>query len=88
MYADLVLYKDMHKSFYHTFGATTLQEDLMAKEKTLIEMIDATKRVCENLIECYKHNSCLECNELLNEIEVFSSKLSLCCKDFEKSRQE
>ncbi len=75
MYADLVLYKDMHKSFYLTFGATTLQEDCIAKEKTLIEMIDATKRACENLIRCYTHNTCLECNELLNEIEVFSSKL-------------
>ena len=88
MYADLVLYKDMHKSFYLTFGATTLQEDLIAKEKTLIEMIDATKRACKNLIVCYKHNTCLECNELLNEIEVFSSKLSSHCKYFEKARQE
>ncbi|MBO5210703.1 MAG: helix-turn-helix transcriptional regulator [Clostridia bacterium] len=88
MYADLVLYKDMHKSFYRIFGATTLQEDLIAKEKTLIEMIDATKRACENLIRCYTHNTCSECNELLNEIEVFSSKLSSHCKDFEKSKQE
>lgn len=88
MYADLVLYKDMHKSFYLTFGATTLQEDCIAKEKTLIEMIDATKRACENLIRCYTHNTCLECNQLLNEIEVFSSKLSSHCKDFENSRQE
>ena len=88
MYADLVLYKDMHKSFYLTFGATTLQEDCIAKEKTLIEMIDATKRACDNLIGCYKHDSYLECNKLLNEIEVFSSKLSSHCKDFENVRQE
>ena len=87
-YADLVLYKDMHKSFYLTFGATTLQEDCIAKEKTLIEMIDATNRACENLIDCYKHNSCLVCTELLNEIESFSFKLSSSCKDFKKLGHE
>ena len=97
MYADLVLYKDMHKNFYYTFGATTLQEELIAKEKTLIEMIDATKMACENLIRCYKHHfsdidykskSYTELSQFLNEIEVFSSKLSSHCKDFEKERQE
>ncbi len=82
-YADLVLYKDMHKTFYHTFGAATVNEDRLAKEKTLREMIDATKRACENLIRCYKHNfdnvdstSCARFFDLLNEIETFSNKLS------------
>ena len=97
MYADLVLYKDMHKTFYLTFGATTLQEDWIAKGKTLIEMIDATKRACENLIRCYKHHfsdidneskSHTELSQFLNEIEVFLSKLSLHYKDFQKARRE
>lgn len=96
-YADLVLYKDMPKSFYHSFGAITVYEDYVAKEKTLIEMLDVTKRACQNLIRCYKHNfynienkseSCAEVAELLNEIEGFLSKLSSHCKDFQKVLQE
>ncbi len=85
-YADLVLYKDMHKSFYHSFGTTTVYEDYIAKEKTLIEMLDGTKRACENLIRCYKHNFsdiddkreyCKEVVELLNKIKDFSDKVYL-----------
>ncbi len=90
MYANLVLYKDMNKSFYLTFGTTTLQEDLKAKEKTFVEMIYGTKRACENLIRCYKYHFydddnksefCKEVVELLNELEVFLSKASLYCKN-------
>lgn len=90
MYADLVLYKDMHKTFYRSFGAKTAYEDCVAKEKTLIEMLDATKRACENLTRCYKNNShnfddkrkfYTEVSELLEEIEDFSSELLSYCKN-------
>ncbi len=89
MYADLVLYKDMNKSFYLTFGATTLQEDLKAKEKTFVEMIDATKIACKNLIRSYKYHFyddnksefCKAVVALLNELEIFSRKVSLNCKN-------
>lgn len=53
--ADLVLYKDMHKTFYHSFGTTNVEEYRMAKEKTLIELIEASKRACNNLIRCYQN---------------------------------
>lgn len=75
MHADLVLYKDMHKTFYYTFGASTLREDRIAKEKTLLEMLDATKRACQNLIVCYKHTDEKDVDRIyhfLNEIELFS----------------
>ena len=80
-YADLVLYKDMHKTSYLTFGTTTLQEDCKAKEKTLIEMIDATKSACRNLLRCYKHidNKNIDIADLyklLADLDAFSAKLS------------
>ena len=49
-YADVVLYSDMHKTFYHTFGATTEKEIRAARVKTLLEMLDMSKRSCSNLM--------------------------------------
>ncbi|MBQ8358957.1 MAG: helix-turn-helix transcriptional regulator [Oscillospiraceae bacterium] len=86
MYADLVLYKDMHKTFYHLFGAASLDEDRIALEKTLTEMVDATKGACKNLIRRYKHrlydsNDKSKAYEdvlvLLNEIESVLVKNSV-----------
>ena len=81
-YADLVLYKDMHKTIYHSFGASNAKEDLIAKEKTLTELINATKTACKNLINSYTHSqsninlSDSAATEVLKEIEAFSNKLS------------
>jgi len=47
-HAEAVLYKDMHKTFYHSFGATTTEELRIAKENTLLELLDLTKRACSN----------------------------------------
>jgi len=49
-YAQLVLYKDMHKTYYHLFGAASPEEDRIALEKTLAEMLNTAKDTCKNLI--------------------------------------
>lgn len=81
-YADLVLYKDMSKTLYHSFGASNAKEDLIEKEKTLTELINATKTACKNLINSYTHNSSnikisdSVVTKNLKELEIFSNKLT------------
>ena len=53
-YGELVLYKDMHKTYYNFLGAANVEDDCAAREKTLIELIDATKQACRNLLNCYQ----------------------------------
>lgn len=52
-HANAVLYKDMHQTFWRSFGASTTEEEYRAREKTLSELIELTKRACKNLINCY-----------------------------------
>lgn len=51
-HANAVLYKDMHHTFWQSFGASTTEEEYRAREKTLSELIELTKRACKNLISC------------------------------------
>lgn len=84
-HADLVLYKDMHKTFYHSFGTISAEEERTAREKTLVELLDATKRACENLLRHYAHhslendhtakNTCFALSEFVNQLVSFSNTL-------------
>jgi len=85
MYADLVLYKDMHKTLYHLFGSVTLDAHQEAMEKTLTEMVGASKGACKNLIHFHKKrincadksDSYTEILMLLNKIETILEKTSM-----------
>ena len=84
MYAELVLYKDMPQTFYHSFGTVTIQEQCIAMEKTLKEMVRASQGACKTLIHFSKHfpndtnwhsETYADVTALLNEIQT---KLSTC----------
>ena len=79
MYAELVLYKDMPQTFYHSFGTVTIQEQCIAMEKTLNEMVRASQGACKTLIHFSKHfpgeanwhsESYADVTALLNEIQT------------------
>lgn len=82
MHAELVLYKDMPLTFYHHFGATTVEKRGANHAETLIKMVGAAKGACRNLLHFTKHFPAeteqrreiyADVSALLNEIE---SKLS------------
>ena len=85
MYADLVLYKDMHQISYHLFGTASPDEHRAAIEKTLAEMLGATKSACKNLIHHHKKriygtdksDTYAEVLALLNKIETILEKSSV-----------
>lgn len=69
-YADLVLYQDMHKTFYYTFGATTTYEISKSKERTLIELLEMSKRACQNCIRIddAKSSEYLEVFQMIKQV--------------------
>lgn len=80
MYADMVLYKDMHKTFYHSLGVTSIQEDYIARKKTLVELMDATERACINFIRRYKNKfdeKETTASDLWSELEELTEKLPI-----------
>lgn len=84
-YADLVLYKDMHKALYRLLGSTTLDEHQEAMTRTLAEMVSASKGACKNLIHFHKKHlygadesdTYTEVLTLLNEIETILTNVSV-----------
>ena len=85
-YGELVLYKDMHNTYFHFLSAANVEEECAAREKTLIELVDATKRACKNLNGCYrcyfsddasKMMVCDEVSYFIKGLEEFEAKIHL-----------
>lgn len=77
-HADLVLYKDMHKTFYHSFGTVTDEEQRLAREKTFSELLNSTKQAAKNLLRLYQNQDasdrdCAPLCAFLKELEAFTS---------------
>lgn len=76
-HGEMVLYRDMNKTFYRSLGVTSLEEDIAAMEKTLEEMTSAAMGACKNLLRRYRHFSpgkeknktCEDVYQLLLEVE-------------------
>ena len=78
-YADLVLYKDMMKTFYHSFGTVTLEEKCLADKETLCEMVRTAIGACKNLMRLQKHfpETCenTNCEEIMNMLNKATAYL-------------
>lgn len=75
-YADRVYYKDMHKTFYNMFGAENENEQCIALEKTLKQMINAVNGSIKNLLRFYRwHNKPEKLKSLNNFSKLFANAI-------------
>lgn len=92
-FADLVCYKDMQKTLYHSFGVTSASERTEALEKTLFEMVDGARGACKNLLHGYQitqpafempvSNTAMD---TLKEIEEKLGQLLSLCQSLQQQR--
>jgi len=53
-YAELVLHKDMHKTFYRSFGAVTMEDTIQAMQETVLDLAGDARGACKNLLRWAK----------------------------------